>query len=132
MSFRDGKSMNYTAAVLKFKQGDIFALSVYANDIWSTTFVKDLDLHDIYFFNSKRPYFVKKSTVSTSFFNDRLHIEFATHMDASSREWQSGATPMTDHDAHLPLAVKIVLQKIQNHYYDTNHDDTSYTNMRVA
>ena len=44
----------------------------------------------------------------------------------------AGATPMTDCDAHLPLDVKIAVEKIQNHYYGTNHDDISYANMRVA
>ena len=59
MSSRDGKSMNYTAAILDFKRGDIFALNVYANEIWSSTFVKDLNLHDVYFFSSKEPIFFK-------------------------------------------------------------------------
>ena len=33
MSFRDGKWMNYAAAVLDFNQEDIFPLNVYANEI---------------------------------------------------------------------------------------------------
>ena len=41
-------------------------------------------------------------------------------------------TQTTDFDVNLLLDVKIVLQKIQNQYYDINYDDTLYTNMRVA
>ena len=36
----------------------------------------------------KSVYFFLKSSVSTSFFDDRLHSEFTIHMDASSREWR--------------------------------------------
>ena len=53
MSFRVRKSMNYITAVLHFKRGDNFTFDGYANEIWSLTFVKDLNLHDIYFFSSK-------------------------------------------------------------------------------
>ena len=76
MSSRGGKLMNYTATVLNFKRGDIFALNVYANVIW---------IYMPFTFSIvKSPYFsLKKSVVSTSFFHVILHTEFTIHMDAT-------------------------------------------------
>ena len=59
MSFRVRKSMNYITAVLHFKRGDNFTFDGYANEIWSLTFVKDLNLHDMYFSVVKSVYFFK-------------------------------------------------------------------------
>ena len=73
-----------------------------------------------------KEYSLKTSAVSFGIqMVDKLYIKY--------RHEQWGMVkPTTDCDAHLPLDVKIVLQKIQNHYYDTNHDDTLCTKMCVA
>ena len=73
-----------------------------------------------------KEYSLKTSAVS-------FGIQMVDKLYTKHRHEQWGmAKPTTDCDAHLPLDVKIVLQKIQNHYYDTNHDDTLCTKMCVA
>jgi hypothetical protein len=57
--------------------------------------------------------FFLNPTVNTLCFNYRLCTEFVPDMDASSREWRSGATPTTDCEAQWMVDFRVFLQKIE-------------------
>ena len=95
---------------------ETFSHSMFTRMRFAVIYVCKMWIYMTFTFSVVKSLYFLKSVVSTPFFDDRLQT----------------AKPTTGCHAHLPLDVKIVLHIIQNHYYDKNHDDTLYSNMRAA